>query len=118
MSSIATMSSSGSAAVMAPPSMVSFPSRRKQVVRCPGSSPPWQPRTLIFILVPEPLFHFEELEVLLHLPGVRHDDALGHERDDPRLGGLVDRFLHLGGGDPHPAVQLVEIDRHELSLGR
>src|SRR5436305_10663317 len=95
MSSILTMSSSSSAAVIAPPSMASFSSMRKQVVRCRGSSPPWQPRTLIFILVPEPLFHFEKLQVFLHFASIGNEHALGHQRDDPRLAGLVHRLLYL-----------------------
>src|SRR3954469_11375099 len=99
MSSISRISSSSRAEVMAPPSMVSFPSIRKQVVRCRGSSPPWQPRTLIFISIPEPLFHLEKLEILLHLAGVRHHHALRNQGDDPRLRGLVYRLLHFLRGD-------------------
>src|SRR2546427_13170656 len=98
MSSISRISSGSSAAVIAPPSMVSFRSMRKQVVRCRGSSPPWQPRTLIFIsvpLVPETLFHLEKLQVFLHLAGIGHEHALRHQRDDSRLGSLVHRLLDL-----------------------
>src|ERR1700693_38279 len=108
MSSILRMSSSSRAAVMAPPSMASFPSIRKQVVRCRGSSPPWQPRTLIFISIPEPLFHLEKLEILLHLARIGHHHALRNQGDDPRLGGLVHRLLHLLRGNAHPPVQLVQ----------
>src|ERR1700682_43855 len=118
MSSILRISSSSRAAVMAPPSMVSFPSIKKQVVRCLGSSPPWQPRTLICILVPEPLFHFQELQILLHLARVGHQDPIRDQRDDPGLGGLVHRLLDLRGGHAHPAVQLVEVDRDMLALRR
>src|SRR5438445_3791372 len=119
MSSISRISSSSSAAVIAPPSMVSFRSMRKQVVRCRGSSPPWQPRTLIFIsvpLVPETLFHLEKLQVFLHLAGIGHEHALRHQRDDSRLGSLVHRLLDLLRAHAHAPVQLVEIDVHELAL--
>src|SRR3954469_6689006 len=118
MSSISRISSSSRAEVMAPPSMVSRPSIRKQVVRCRGSSPPWQPRTLIFILVPEPLFHLEKLEILLHLARIGHHHALRHQRDDARLGGLAHRLLHLFGGNAHAAVQFGQVHRHQLALGR
>src|ERR671935_270734 len=116
MSSILTMSSSSSAAVMAPPSMASFSSMRKQVVRCRGSSPPWQPRTLIFISVPEPLFHLEKLEVFLHFAGIGNEHALRDQGDDPRLGGLVDRLLDLLRAHAHPHVQLVQVHSDQLAL--
>src|SRR5437762_9736211 len=116
MSSILTMSSSSSAAVIAPPSMASFSSMRKQVVLCRGSSPPWQPRTLIFISVPEPLFHLEKLKVFLHLPSIGDQHSLRHQRDDPRLGGLVDRLLHVLRAHAHPHVQLIQVHADQPAL--
>src|SRR5207237_7016476 len=95
MSSILSMSSSLRTPVIAPPSRHIFWSSRKQVVRNPGSSPPWQPRTRIFMLIPEPLFHLEKIEIFLHFAGVGDDHAFGDDGDDPRLGGLVDGLLDL-----------------------
>src|SRR5256885_22941 len=107
------------ASQMNPPSMVGWPSSKKQVVLKPWSDPPWQPSTLIFtMLVPEPFLHFEEFEVFLHLAQVGHHHALGDHGDDARLGRLVDRLLHLGACEAHPPVQFVEVDRHQLALRR
>src|SRR2546428_14196206 len=103
MSSTRAISSSPRTEVIAPPSTHSFPSMRKQVVRCLGSSPPWQPRTRSFmwtgrllpwLRVPEPFLHLEELQVFLHLAQIRHHHALGHQDDDAGLGDLVERHLH------------------------
>src|SRR5207248_10202743 len=102
MSSIRRISSSCRTEVIAPPSTHSFPSMRKQVVRCLGSSPPWQPRTRSFmgfssapswLGVPEPFLHLQELQILLHLGQIRHHDALGDHGDDAGLGDLVERLL-------------------------
>src|SRR6266508_2788971 len=124
MSSTARSSSSGRLAVRAPASMASLPSTRKQVVRWRGSSPPEQPSTRSFIarsgrgelrarasrVVPELRLHLEEIEELVQLRNVRHEEAAGLDGEDPGLHELRDDLVRLLGPDAHARVQLLRDD--------
>src|SRR5437879_2806552 len=127
MSSILSRSLRPSAWHMAPPSTVIFSSRRKQVVRNPNSSPPWQPRTRTFMKGPpllprlgvaESFFHLEELKVLPHLGQVVDHGALGHQRDQPRLDDLGQRVVDLFEPQAHARMQLAHVAGHQVALRR
>src|SRR5579871_4039376 len=91
MSSTFTSFSSGSVAVSAPASRQRTSSIRKQVVRCLGSSPPWQPKTCSLTLeVSELPLHLQVLKKVVQPRRVVDRHPIAAALDQPRPLQLVE----------------------------